>query len=277
MIEATFRFDTLTTRFTFVVVVAFSFLLPGNSTAAVPLRTTTIFLLQDSSQENADGATNEDQAGAVDDANDTGSENENQQLAPNDDNQPEWYRTPWTDDDVYYEHLHTEPMQAPASASEAIPRVVVNRVRYHIESWTGEHNDPDIVRNLGFDRQYLMANVVTPHRKEVRGSHHAHFDDDDIDFVGGPDINFFCGYVEIQLTPEFKELVAERFVEYQTRRRLYTVGAFSAGLIGLLAISFVYLRLDHATRGFYSRRLLLGAAVVAILVILFCISLLNHV
>ena len=59
----------------------------------------------------------------------------------------------------------------------------------------------------------------------------------------------------------------------QTRRRLIHTGIGGFGVVSLLSVLFVYLRLNHATRGFYSRRLQVGASVVALIVLLAVVGL----
>ncbi len=59
----------------------------------------------------------------------------------------------------------------------------------------------------------------------------------------------------------------------QTRRRLILAGISGFGTVSLLSVLFVYLRLNHATRGFYSRRLQAGAAVIAFIVLMACVGL----
>ncbi len=58
--------------------------------------------------------------------------------------------------------------------------------------------------------------------------------------------------------------------ENLTRVRLISTGIAGGGVLSLLMVLFGYFRLNHATRGFYSRRLQLGAASLAILIALAC-------
>ena len=59
----------------------------------------------------------------------------------------------------------------------------------------------------------------------------------------------------------------------QTRKRLILTAISCFGVISLLSLMFVYLRLNHATRGFYSRRLQVGAGFIAVIVLMACIGL----
>ena len=56
-----------------------------------------------------------------------------------------------------------------------------------------------------------------------------------------------------------------------TRNHLVEAAIIGAGVFALLAIAFLYLRIDKATRGFYSRRLQTAAVVGAIVVVVLCV------
>ena len=60
----------------------------------------------------------------------------------------------------------------------------------------------------------------------------------------------------------------QQIKKQQVRDRLKLAGAGGAGLLALLAIVFGYFRIDHATRGFYSRRLQTLCIIAALLVVL---------
>lgn len=68
-------------------------------------------------------------------------------------------------------------------------------------------------------------------------------------------------------------VIAPQTRNSQTRKRLIHTGIGSLGVVSLLSVLFVYLRLNHATRGFYSRRLQVGASVIALIVLLACVGL----
>lgn len=56
----------------------------------------------------------------------------------------------------------------------------------------------------------------------------------------------------------------------RTRDRLVGFGAIGGLLLALLGVLFVYLRLNHATRGFHSGRLQLLAGLISILIVTTC-------
>ena len=73
-------------------------------------------------------------------------------------------------------------------------------------------------------------------------------------------------------TPAYMTLDSE-VQDMETKGKLILTGVVGLALLSLLGIAFGYLRLNHATRGFYSRRLQLGATVVAAIVALICYGL----
>ena len=70
---------------------------------------------------------------------------------------------------------------------------------------------------------------------------------------------YFRGYAEIELTPEFRQLADRWRHQPLLERRLRMIGLGSGTLLASLAILFGYLKIDHATRSHYSRRLQLVA------------------
>lgn len=61
------------------------------------------------------------------------------------------------------------------------------------------------------------------------------------------------------------------------RGRIIGLAIVFSGLLLLLGLSFVYLRLDHATRGFHSGRLQLLAAFLGLLIVGICFFFLNQI
>ncbi len=190
-----------------------------------------------------------------------------------DHNHPVWFdHGSYLKDGVEHVAVQTLPQTTTLEAKNSIGRTALGAVRTRAELWTGDH-DPSIMENIGIDTGYVLANVVDSDRTEVR----AYSSVIETGVPGTDETKLFCGYAQLRLTPDFKQDVMQRWKEYQTRSRLFTTGAIALGVFGLLAVVFSYLRLNHATRGFYSRRIMMGAAVVAIVVVLFCISLINHI
>lgn len=84
----------------------------------------------------------------------------------------------------------------------------------------------------------------------------------------------------LQASKQVGEAVgSEGRAELETRRlirnRIASLAIVFSGLLLLLGLSFVYLRLDHATRGFHSGRLQLLAAFLGLAIVGVCFFFLN--
>jgi hypothetical protein len=63
----------------------------------------------------------------------------------------------------------------------------------------------------------------------------------------------------------------------ELQNRLIGFGLVGGAVLALMGLLFAYLRLDHATRGFYGGRLQLGAIVLAVAVLAICYFLWSQV
>ena len=79
---------------------------------------------------------------------------------------------------------------------------------------------------------------------------------------------FYCGYAQLYLDDDFKSFVLEQSNDLVTRKRLLKSGLVGGSIIALLAVAFGYLKMETATRGFYSRRLQTGSMIVAFALLL---------
>ncbi len=74
---------------------------------------------------------------------------------------------------------------------------------------------------------------------------------------------------------------AEVEIDLETRRlirnRIVGLAIFFTGVLLLLGLSFAYLRLDHATRGFHSGRLQLFAVFLGLMIVGICFFFLNKI
>ena len=77
---------------------------------------------------------------------------------------------------------------------------------------------------------------------------------------------FYRGYAQLKLDTAFYNDAQTRWRQEQTRLRLITVAFVSLTVLALLTTTYGYLRLNQATRGFYSTRLLtIGIAAIMLL------------
>ena len=77
-------------------------------------------------------------------------------------------------------------------------------------------------------------------------------------------------YVLLEFTPEDDALLLQHWVDYSRRHRLAAVSVGAGSILGVLALAYGLLSLDTWTRGYYSKRLLLGvpAAIIIVAVLL---------
>lgn len=87
----------------------------------------------------------------------------------------------------------------------------------------------------------------------------------DEDFAINADLVAACESLDESLKYEGKTTKGQ-----QTRDRLVAIGLVGGTFLALLAVLFGYLRLDHATRGFYSGRLQLLAGISAVAILAVC-------
>lgn len=57
----------------------------------------------------------------------------------------------------------------------------------------------------------------------------------------------------------------------EIRKRVQTIAWCCGGLLGIIVVALSYFRLNHATRGIYSRRLLIFAILIATLLVVICV------
>ena len=77
-------------------------------------------------------------------------------------------------------------------------------------------------------------------------------------------------HVLMEITPEDDARLLQHWVDYSRRHRLAAVSVGAGSILGVLALAYGLLSLDTWTRGYYSKRLLLGvpAAIIIIAVLL---------
>ena len=100
--------------------------------------------------------------------------------------------------------------------------------------------------------------VVRPYRNE--------FTDEIAQRLGKEYGEFFRGYAQLKLDPAFYTFARQRWRSEQTRLRLMALALISLTVLALLTTTYGYLRINQATRGFYSVRLLtFGLAAILLL------------
>ena len=79
----------------------------------------------------------------------------------------------------------------------------------------------------------------------------------------------YQSYAQLQFDEPFRQELDQRWRSARKRQRLVHAGFISVGVFGVLLLGYGYLRLDHATRGFYTGRLqfVAGLAAIALLAV----------
>ena len=141
-------------------------------------------------------------------------------------------------------------------AKEELAEACRDAIDKSLRSWL-EIAQPQI---LQFDDSYILENLVYENRIEFRQDPECKREAEEI----GGDVDFFVGYTQLRLDDEFRSVVGKQLAELQTRRRLVKGGLVGGFVLTLLTVMFGYLKMETATRGFYSRRLQTASIAIAI-------------
>ena len=76
-------------------------------------------------------------------------------------------------------------------------------------------------------------------------------------------------YTLLEFSPDIDRELRARWDEYRRGTRLAVVGLLSGSVIGVIGLAFGLLRIDTATKGYYSKRLFLGVPAMIIAAVMF--------
>jgi hypothetical protein len=168
---------------------------------------------------------------------------------------PDWFRAgdhSVGESDFIFVSTEGQPNQSLAEA--ALLRQLREQIGERLENWFGGEANSISQLSSNIIRQELVVEdhfSIVPYEDELTRSAAAELDISPIPY--------YRGYAEIELTPEFRQLADRWRHRTALEKRLGMIGLGSGTLLGSLAILFAYLKLDHATRNHYSRRLQLVA------------------
>lgn len=159
-----------------------------------------------------------------------------------------------------------EPAQTVAHAEAELERKSVAAVKNAVTVWMELANPED----LKLTADYVFSNLLVGDRKVIKQDLEckmlAEQMLDDGNLKGSDnDLQFYCGYAQFQLNDDFKAYVVDNLRESKTKKRLVRSGLIGGSIFTLLAIAFGYLKMETATRGFYSRRLQTVSVFVAVI------------
>ncbi|MES1213861.1 MAG: hypothetical protein ABUL64_04665 [Singulisphaera sp.] len=169
-------------------------------------------------------------------------------LVPMERAPPEWLQRPsGLDGDVYYETVVVERYATAAEAEDALAEELQNRTRAYIDRYLG----PGASKSVTIPPAYV-------HDHLVKGRY-----DETVDTSVGPMIN---AYARLSFDRRARATLQRLERDARVEHRLLEVSGGAAVVLLVLGAIFGYLKLDTMTRGYYTRRLQLTAAVVILTV-----------
>ncbi len=150
-----------------------------------------------------------------------------------------------------------------AQAGDALELHSLAAVNKILDDWFGENAG----EKIGLDSDYVVKNLLFQQHWEIHPD-----DDPDLSSFAKEqnmpnELKYYVGYAQLHLDDAFRQYAANRWLEFKTRNRLISGGLIGGALLGLLAVVFGYLKMEAATRGFYSRRLQTATLVMAFVIL----------
>ena len=161
----------------------------------------------------------------------------------------QWYQPAGYDPDTRMLFVETKnPSPSVAHARTELLTQARIEIRQVARSWLGDApadwlkiTDDQVFEELVFQGRVAYAEDVI---NEVKAAEET-----------GKHTKLFKGYMQLELNNEFENQVREQSLELVTRTRLVQSGLVWAAVLSVIALTYGYLKLETATRGFYSRRL----------------------
>ncbi len=156
----------------------------------------------------------------------------------------------------------TAPKMSPELAEQALIKDSLSAIRNELEDWLQVANPQGVQIDAGWIKDELS---VKDHWQVTRDL------ECEAEFQQHKDLSsvqFYRGYGKLVLNEGFRDYLVAQSRELVTQQRLMNSGLVGGTVLALLAVVFGYLKMETATRGFYSRRLQTGSLIVAIAVVL---------
>lgn len=166
---------------------------------------------------------------------------------------PEWF----VEAAVYSDHSGMLYVQTDSAcmnlvqAAAALEQESLRAINMVLDQWfgTGAGEKMDLT---GKD---LLEHFVFQGRKEIRIDSDQELAQMSNDHNSPNERHYYCGFAQLHLDEKFRKFADTRWQAVQTGDRLVRCGLVGGSILALLAIAFGYLKMETATRGFYSRRL----------------------
>ncbi len=161
-----------------------------------------------------------------------------------------------------------DPADSVEHAQRQLEEKSVQAIKNATSAWLGLAS----IRDLDLDPAYVFENLLYESHQEIRQDLECKIMAEQLLSERGlaadaEKIQFYRGYAQFQLTDEFQDYIEVRLREGQTKKRLIRSGLVGGSIFALLAIVFGYLKMETATRGFYSRRLQTASLLIAAIVV----------
>jgi hypothetical protein len=177
-------------------------------------------------------------------------------------NLPAWvHQGSFHEDDCDYILIETEGCHTPLDANSVLNEEITTAISDALDRRFGDR----VGQQVTFSSDYIKTNLLMEDRSIVR-PYQDEFTEEFADRLGKKYGEFYRGYAQLKLDTAFYHDAQIRWRQEQTRLRLITVALVSLTVLALLTTTYGYLRLNQATRGFYSNRLLtIGIAAIMLL------------
>lgn len=165
---------------------------------------------------------------------------------------PDWIRRgSYQDGNSYVLVVQTSqhPCTTPVAADQALDPAIEEAIRKHLIPLVGPAANDFVISKDTINTKLLVpgTRIVRKCAEDLSAELAQRY--------GQEQAVFYRGYAQIRLDQPFINEVTQQSAESRMRYRLLLAGLCGAGMLGLLAVLFGYLRINHATRGFYNRRL----------------------
>lgn len=175
---------------------------------------------------------------------------------------PAWvHQGSFHEEDCDYILIKTEGCATPLDANSELNEEIATAISDALDRRFGDQ----VGQQITLSSEYIKTNVLMEGRSIVR-PYQDEFTEEIADRLGKKYGEFYRGYAQLKLDTAFYNDAQTRWRQEQTRLRLITVAFVSLTVLALLTTTYGYLRLNQATRGFYSTRLLtIGIAAIMLL------------
>lgn len=150
-----------------------------------------------------------------------------------------------------YVLVETEGCVTPLDANSELNTEIATAISDALDRKFGDH----VGQQITIPSEYIKDNLLMEDRSIVR-PYQDEFTQEIAERLGKNYGEFYRGYAQLKLDASFYHFAETRWLQEQTRVRLVAVALLSLTVLALLTTTYGYLRLDQASRGFYSTRLL---------------------